>query len=104
MAESTSPTRTLGSSGLEVSALGLGCLPMSGNYGLVDDAESIATIHRAIELGVFFIDTAAMYGSGHNEQLVGKAIAGHRDELILSSKCGRSRDPERSKGPDGRPE
>ena len=80
--------RTLGRSGLEVSALGLGCMGMSEFYGPGDDAESIATIHRALDLGVSFLDTADMYGSGRNEELVGRAIAGRRDEVVLATKFG----------------
>ena len=80
--------RTLGSSNLTVSALGLGCMGMSEFYGPGDDAESIATIHRALDLGVTFLDTADMYGIGANEQLVGRAIAGRRDEVVLATKFG----------------
>jgi aryl-alcohol dehydrogenase-like predicted oxidoreductase len=81
--------RTLGRhSPLTVSALGLGCMGMSEFYGPGDDTESIATIHRALELGVTFLDTSDMYGSGHNEQLVGQAIAGRRDEVVVATKFG----------------
>jgi aryl-alcohol dehydrogenase-like predicted oxidoreductase len=80
------PTRSLGSPGLTVSAQGLGCMGMSEIYGRSDDEGSIATIHRALELGVFFLDTADVYGSGHNEELVGRAIAGLRDEVVLATK------------------
>jgi aryl-alcohol dehydrogenase-like predicted oxidoreductase len=80
--------RTLGSSGIAVSALGLGCMGMSWAYGAGDDAESIAVIHRAIELGVTFLDTSDVYGPFTNEQLVGRAIAGRRDELVIATKAG----------------
>lgn len=81
-------TRKLGREGLVVSALGLGCMGMSGMYGSADEAESIATIDRAIDLGVNFLDTADAYGSGHNETLIGKAIATRRDKVIIATKFG----------------
>jgi aryl-alcohol dehydrogenase-like predicted oxidoreductase len=85
----TIPTRTLGTtSPLTVSALGLGCMGMSEFYGTPDEASGIATIHRALELGVTFLDTADMYGPFINEQLVGKAIAGRRDDVQLATKFG----------------
>jgi aryl-alcohol dehydrogenase-like predicted oxidoreductase len=80
--------RTLGRDGLDVSALGLGCMGMSEFYGPTDDAESIATIHRALSLGITFLDTADMYGPHTNEQLVGTAIADRRDDVVLATKFG----------------
>ncbi|MGY1805711.1 aldo/keto reductase [Blastococcus sp. SYSU D00922] len=101
----TSPvgTRALGRDGLTVSAIGLGCMGMSQMYGAADRQESIATVHRALDLGVTFLDTSDVYGSGHNEELVGEAIAGRRDDVQLATKFSLSHD-----GPgmtiDGRPE
>jgi aryl-alcohol dehydrogenase-like predicted oxidoreductase len=80
--------RTLGREGLDVSALGLGCMGMSEFYGPADESESIATIHRALSLGVTLLDTADMYGPHTNEQLVGKAIADRRDDVVLATKFG----------------
>ena len=77
-------TRELDKSGLFVSALGLGCMGMSDFYGEGDEVESIAPIHRAIELGVTFIDTANIYGMGQNEELVGKAVKDRRDQVVLA--------------------
>ncbi|RSN27971.1 aldo/keto reductase [Amycolatopsis sp. WAC 04169] len=90
MTGSTLPTRGLGT--LEVGAQGLGCMGMSEFYGQGDDTESIATIHCAIELGVTLIDTADMYGFGRNEELVGRALAGKRDQVVLATKFGIVRD------------
>jgi aryl-alcohol dehydrogenase-like predicted oxidoreductase len=83
--------RHLGSEGLVVSELGLGCMGMSEFYGTADEEESTATIHRAMELGITFLDTADMYGPFTNEKLVGKAIAGRRDEIVLATKFGNVR-------------
>jgi aryl-alcohol dehydrogenase-like predicted oxidoreductase len=86
-------TRQLGRSGLHVSAIGLGCMGMSEFYGASDEAESIATIHRALDLGCTFLDTADMYGPHRNEELVGRAIKGQRKDVVLATKFGIVRDP-----------
>ncbi|MFD8547367.1 aldo/keto reductase [Streptomyces sp. NPDC059649] len=86
MTTTTIPPRKLGE--LEVSAQGLGCMGMSHGYGESDDAQSIATINRALDLGVTFLDTSDFYGAGHNEELIGRAIAGRRDEVVLATKFG----------------
>lgn len=99
----TLTSRSLGSAGLTVSAVGLGCMGMSQGYGRADDGRSIATVHRAIDLGVTFFDTAMSYGRGHNEQLLGRALAGRRDDVVLASKFGIVRGPD-GVGLDGRPE
>jgi aryl-alcohol dehydrogenase-like predicted oxidoreductase len=105
----TLTTRTLGTGhpdgGLQVSELGLGCMGMSEFYGATDDDTSIATIRRALDLGVTLLDTADMYGPFTNERLVGKAIAGRRDEVVLATKFGNVRREDGSRGGvDGRPE
>ena len=96
----------LGSNGAEVSRLGLGCMGMSYAYGEPDDIESIATLHRALELGITFLDTADVYGFGANEELVGRAIAGRRDEVFVATKFGIVRGPQdpTSRGVNGSPE
>jgi aryl-alcohol dehydrogenase-like predicted oxidoreductase len=90
--------RRLGRDGPEVSAIGLGCMGMSEFYGAADEAESIATIHHAIDRGVDFLDTADMYGVGRNEELVGRAIAGLRDRVFLATKFGNVRGEDGSFG------
>ena len=98
-------TRKLGSQGLVVSALGLGCMGMSDFYGPTDDVESVATIHRAIVLGVTFFDTADMYGPFKNEELLGRAIRDRRDQVIVATKFGNRRSPDGAfLGISGRPE
>src|SRR5215211_10794 len=91
---------------LTVSAQGLGCMGMSEFYGGTDEAESIATIHHALDAGVRLFDTADMYGLGHNEQLLGKALAGRREGVVVATKFGVQRDPQtgQSVGINGRPE
>lgn len=99
-------TKKLGSQGLTASALGLGCMGMSEFYGSRDDKESIKTLHRAIELGVTFWDTADMYGPYHNEELVGKALKGKREQVTLATKFGIMRDDSdpTKRGLNGKPE
>ncbi len=97
-------TRELGKGGLRVPAIGLGCMTMTAIYGPADDERSIATIHRAIERGAGFLDTSDMYAQGKNEELVGRAIAGRRDRVILATKFGNLRLPDGKSGVNGRPE
>jgi aryl-alcohol dehydrogenase-like predicted oxidoreductase len=97
-------TRMLGTSGLEVSAIGLGCMGMSQAYGPADRDESLATIHHALDEGVTFLDTANVYGLGHNEHLVGQAIAGRRDEVVLATKFAIQMDGSGQRTINGRPE
>ena len=97
--------RQLGRVGPTVSAIGLGCMPMSGVYGDTTDADGIAAIERALDLGITLLDTADVYGNGHNEQLVGRAILGRRDEVVLATKFGSLLDARgRPAGISGRPE
>jgi len=96
--------RKLGNSTLEVSAIGLGCMSMSGVYGPSDDAQSIEVIHRALDLGINLLDSSDMYGWGHNEELLGRAIRGRRTEVVLLTKFGQVRNPDGANLVNGRPE
>ena len=96
--------RTLGKSSLAVSAVGLGCMSMSNVYGKGDEAESIAVVHKALDLGVNFLDSSDMYGWGQNEELLGRALRGHRDQVVLATKFGNLRKPDGTAGVNGRPE
>jgi aryl-alcohol dehydrogenase-like predicted oxidoreductase len=96
--------RALGTGGLEVSAIGLGCMGMSGTYGEVDEAEAIATIHHALDIGVTFLDTADIYGNGHNEGLVGRALKGRRDEAVLATKFANRAGPDGKRSICGKPD
>lgn len=96
--------RKLGNEGLEVSAVGLGCMGMSDFYGESDEAESIATIHRALDIGVNFLDTADMYGRGDNERLVGRAVADRRDQAVIATKFGIVRGEGKERSISGHPD
>ena len=96
--------RTLGKSALAVSAIGLGCMSMSNVYGKGDDAESIAVVHRALDLGVNFLDSSDVYGWGQNEELLGRALRGKHDGVVLATKFGNLRKPDGTAGVSGRPE
>lgn len=98
------PKRKLGSQGLEVSALGLGCMGMSQSYGLADEHESVATIHRALELGLNFFDTAEVYGPFVNEELLGRALKGRRQQAVIATKFGFHIEDGKMTGTDSRPE
>ena len=99
MASDIEKTR-LGASDLEVSRIGLGCMSLSGVYGASDDEASIALIHFAIEQGVTLFDSADMYGWGHNESIVGRALAGRRDGVVLATKFGQTKRPDGGNGVD----
>jgi aryl-alcohol dehydrogenase-like predicted oxidoreductase len=97
------PIRKLGRQGLEVSSIGLGCMGMSQSYGVPDDRESIATLHRALEIGVTFLDTAEAYGPFTNEELLGRALRGRRDQAVLATKFGFRFEGRKVVGTDSRP-
>jgi aryl-alcohol dehydrogenase-like predicted oxidoreductase len=99
----TMTKRKLGSQGLEVSAIGLGCMGMSQSYGPADEAESVATLHRAIDLGCTFLDTAEVYGPFANEDLLGRALAGKRDQVVIATKFGFKIEDGKTVGTDSRP-
>ncbi|HET8564245.1 MAG TPA: aldo/keto reductase, partial [Candidatus Binatia bacterium] len=86
--------RKFGTTDFKVSPLGLGCMSMSGVYGPADDAESIATLHRAFDLGINFLDTSASYGNGHNHELIARALKGRREDIVIHSKSGSPRAPD----------
>ncbi len=96
--------RKLGDSSLEASAIGLGCMAMTNIYGAADEAESIATVHQALDSGINLLDTSDAYANGKNEELVGRAIAGRRDEVVLVTKFGNIRHPDGRREVNGRPE
>src|SRR5580698_4819866 len=103
MTDTKLPTRPLGSSGMQSSAIGLGCMSLSGTYGASDDENAIAVIHEALDRGITLLDTSDAYGNGHNEELVGKAIKGRRADVILATKFG-NLGGRGGKVADGRPE
>ena len=96
--------RALGSGGLTVSAIGLGCMSLSGVYGSAEDAASETLVQYAIDQGVDHLDSSDMYGWGHNEELLGRAIKGRRDQVMLASKFGQVQRPGQANGVNGRPE
>ena len=101
---STLPHRALGQGGLSVSAIGLGCMSLSGIYGAADDTVSEDLIRHAIDVGVDHFDSSDMYGWGHNEEVVGRALKGRRDKVVLATKFGQTQRPGQSNGVNGRPE
>ena len=101
---SNQPHRRLGGQGLSVSIIGLGCMSLSGVYGAADDAASEKLIQHAVDIGVDHLDSSDMYGWGHNEEVIGRAIKGRRDKVVLASKFGQTQRPGQSNGVDGRPE
>src|SRR5438094_6197437 len=96
--------RSLGKSGIKVSAIGLGLMSMSGVYGNANDEESVRVIHYALDKGINFLDSADMYGWGHNEELLGRALKGRRDKVVLATKFGNLRKPDGTPGVNGKPE
>jgi aryl-alcohol dehydrogenase-like predicted oxidoreductase len=96
--------RRVGQNGPEIAAIGLGCMSLSGVYGPSDDAAGIAFVQRAVDLGVDFLDSSDMYGWGQNEELLGRALKGRRDKVVLASKFGQTQNPGGQNGVDGRPE
>src|SRR5438046_9919221 len=95
--------RRLGKAGLEVSAIGLGCMSLSGVYGTSDDEAGIRLIHGAVELGIDHFDSSDMYGWGHNEELLGRALKGRPDNIVIATKFGQTRQPGGANGVNGRP-
>ena len=96
--------RKLGRTSIEITPIGLGCMSMSGVYGNANDDESIAVIHHALDRGINHLDSADMYGWGHNEQVLGRALKGRRDKAIVATKFGQTKGADGKQGIDGRPE
>lgn len=97
-------TRRIGHSDMTVGAVGLGCMVMAGDYGSVEESDAIATMHRALDLGITLFDTADVYGNGSNEELVGKGLKGHRDRCVLATKFGSVHTPDGGRGNNGKPD